>query len=79
MLETLVPGFRFNGIMDASRLDFEHVMALVADQEAAGVTVIRLVTADKGVERCDAMHQPHLLQKIQGPVDGRGRPSAPPR
>ena len=49
------------------------IAAGATDQKHAGVAFTRVGTADKGVERRDAVHQPMLLKEIQCAVNGGRR------
>lgn len=62
---------------DCRGIQFGKGMTGLADQELAVVGGAWLDAADISVERGNPVHQPHLQEKIQGPVHSwRGRPAA---
>jgi hypothetical protein len=59
------------GVADLRSIQFCQSFAGFTDQKLTIVGDPRMSTADIGIERSDSVNQAHLLEKIEGAVDGR--------
>ena len=64
-------------LVDDLAMHFIHVTAVLADQELAEMRVIRMLAADKGVQRFQLVDEAFGKQKFQRPIHGRRRYARP--